>query len=242
MIKTIPIRLDYYQYATETWRKILDKLNFRNLKTVFDLCPGWSPKLELALLETDFSGILYAVDKSKDNLNILKNLIEPFPKKFIVKYIQADILNLSKAFSDLSADLILANHIVDDMLLDNYLKGNHSNIELFENPVLLKKTWHKILNQDNNFTQIKERLKEILASRLNPGGYLLLAQYLGYQENLYKLREAYRKCKGLVGNLKTDLLKTGEFVEEKEIITSAFLEIKNPYFPKDDILCLKKLA
>jgi len=238
MIKTIPIRLDYYQSATETWRKILGKLNFRKLKTVIDLCPGWSPKLELALLETDFSGILYAVDKSKDNLNILKSLIGPFPKKFIVRYMHADILNLSKVFTNLSADLILANHIVDDMLLDNHLKGNRSNIELFENPVLLRKTWLEI----SDFTGIKDGLKRILASKLNPGGYLLLAQYLGYQENLYKLWGAYKKCKGVVDSLKTDLLKTGEFVEEKGIITSAFLEIKNPYFPKDDILCLRKLV
>lgn len=240
MIKTIPIRLDYYQYCTETWENIFAQFDFRKIKSIIDFCPGWSPKLELALLNTNFSGTLYAIDKSADNLDIFRSLIDPFPKKFTLKCLNADIVNLGDGFANLSADLILANHIVDDMLMAEFLKGSHSEIELFENQTLMQQAWLKILKQESCFLEIENKLREIIAKRLNPGGYLLLAQYLGYQENLYGLKNVYKKCKYIVDNLERDLCRTGEFTRESKLIEEAFHKIKNPYFPKNDLLCLRK--
>jgi hypothetical protein len=240
MIKTIPIRLDYYQYCVETWEKIFEQLDFQKIKTIIDFCPGWSPKLGLALLKTNFSGILYAIDESHENLNLFKSLIDPFPKKFCIKYISADIMNPGNKFQNLSADLILANHIIDDMALGHFLKGKNSKIELFENAVFMKQTWLEILKKKNNFRMIASKLRNTFTKLLNPNGYLLIAQYMGYQESLYGLEKVYTRCSSVIENIKKDFYRTKEFAEKEEILTSAFLKIKNPYFPKKDIFCFKK--
>jgi len=83
--------------------------------------------------------------------------------------------------------------------------------------------------------------KKILIKMVNSNGYVFIAQYLGYQENLYGLKSIYLRCKSLIENTKKNLIEEKYFIEEKQLIEKAFLNMTNPYFSQTDIICLRKI-
>jgi hypothetical protein len=237
MNKNIPVRLDYYQYCIETWEKLLNSIDLRDKSKIIDLCSGWSPKLELALIKTNFKGDVFIIDESKENLQCLLALISPFNKNYKIKPVLADLL---KESCSIHADVVLANHIMDDLLISLYLKKRNLKINPFESMILMKKIWKEMLIDKESFNKIFYRLRNFLYSVTNKSGYILIAQYCGYQENLYGLCLASQACKKLAKRITDSLVDSGDFVEEKELIKNAFKYLKNPYFAEKDIICLRR--
>jgi hypothetical protein len=247
MTKDLPMRLDYYQYAAETWQQIFKEIDFSKIHKIIDLCPGWSPKIEMALLKTSFSGKLVFVDKSIKNINNFQELFEPFVCKFMIETDHIDLFKNKKYLSKINHDfdLVVANHIIDDLILDLFFDKHglrFSDKNFFEKPALMRKTWKEILKDKKIFKEAEVMFKKMLLNIVKPGGYVLITQYLGYQENLYGLEEVYLKCKSLVENTKKNLIKEKIFKEDNILIKKAFLKMSNPYFPKTDITCLCKIV
>jgi len=231
--------LDYYQYAAETWQQIFKTIDFSKIHKIIDLCPGWSPKIEMALLKTSFDGELIIIDKSIENIYFFKKLFEPFNSNFKVKTINK---NLSEGCKH-KCDLIVANHIIDDLLLDLFFCKNNLNSwneSFFEKPEMMEKIWVKILEDKTIFEEAKMMFRKILLKMVNSGGYVFIAQYLGYQENLYGLKKIYLKCKLLIEDIKKNLIMENYFIEDKQLIEDAFKTMADPYFLKTDVVCLRK--
>lgn len=241
MIKNIPIRIDYYQYCTETWEAIFKEIDFSHINSIIDLCLGWSPKLELALIKTGFEGSVIVVDKSEINLEYFNLLLEPFSKKFKVTPVCLDILNMRQLDKKkLKGDLILANHIIDDLILNYFLKEPDKEKDVFENMELMRQTWDKILSQNGLIEEVYSKFKEVLLTITKKDSCVLIAQYPGYQENLYGLNKAYEVCFELLIKLKKDLIRSKLYNDEEKTITPAFAKLKNPYFPERNIICIKR--
>lgn len=240
MKKAYPIRLDYYQYCVETWIEIFKQIDFLKVETVVDLCLGWAPKIELALLKTGFKGKLYAVDKSQDNLKAFLSLIDPFEKQYQIILKQANILEKNNLFKN-KADIIVANHIIDDLILNYYLKEkNIKEDDLFFNIDLLKKSWLEISKNEIVLNKVCNQLTDFIVKIVNPKGSIIISQYPGYQEKLYGLDEAYIISKKLLKKLKHDLLFKHGFQENKSFIEKSFYKSSFPYFNKENVICLSR--
>ncbi len=240
MINNLPIRLDYYQYCAETWREIFLSFNLQKIRSIIDLCPGWSPKIELALLQTKFDGTIIAIDKSQEALDCFHTLIDPFPKKFQVRVVKANILDNSPNF-DRKTDMVVANHIFDDLLIDYFLgKQGKTNINVFQDRKYFEEIWEDILKEKNIEEIIFDKLKDLFLQLVNKNGYFIVAQYFGYQEKLYNLEKAYYLCRKIMKRVVSEFTRKEISYLRPMLIKNAFLKMKNPYFPEDDVICLQK--
>lgn len=237
MIQKIPIRFDYYQYAIETWAEIFKEIDFGNIKTIIDLCMGWAPKIELALTKTNFTGKLLAIDNSKGNMKILLSLVNQFELKYSIKTKHLDIL---KPVKGIKTDILVANHIIDDLFLYLYLGTEEKVYKLFSQPQNLENTWMKITADKTICKKIYDGFKDFILKKIVDDGLLIIAQYAGYQERLYNLDFASKFCKDFLQNLTTDLTNNYGFIRLEQSIIRSFKYLKNPYFQMNEIYILKK--
>ena len=204
MINYLPIRLDYYQYCVETWRGIFTGIPLDKANNIIDLCCGWAPKLELALLKSDFKGTVYIIDKSMENLDLLDGLIRPFPKKYSMRKLQY-VLPSRRKLPLQTADIIWGNHILDDLIIDHYSNTNsHKNVYLYSS-THLDKIWKVMEERTECIKEIADLLINFIVNNLNAGGIAMLSQYDGYQDRLYRRARPYKICRSLMNRLITRL-------------------------------------
>lgn len=238
MKKHVPIRFDYYQYCVETWIEIFRQLDFKNIHTIIDLCMGWSPKIELALLQTKFEGTLYVVDKSKENLLLFSHLIEPFEKKYKIAHKTLDICNANA--SVLQGDLLIGNHVIDDIFLDRYItKNGLTHLNLYESPGTQKKTWDSIIVDELFIQETHNAFLHFILSSVREKGCVILAQYPGYEEKLYDLSQGYRFTKYLLQRLRKELVEIG-FNDLTSTISKKLDFMDSPYFSSREIIYLQR--
>lgn len=95
-------------------------------KVVVEIGPGYRHKVAIMLSQMNFDGELYVVDNNKNVLEFVeKKYTQLLPKAKIIcihSSFEKSIDNLPKKI-----DLLLANHIVDDMLLENYISKSKYN-------------------------------------------------------------------------------------------------------------------
>lgn len=95
-------------------------------KTVVEVGPGYRHKIAIMLSQMNFEGELYVVDNNK-------NVLEFVEQKYTQLLPKAKIICLHQSFENAihllpkQIDLLVANHIVDDMLLEQYISKTKYN-------------------------------------------------------------------------------------------------------------------
>lgn len=237
MIHALPIRLDYYQQNIETWQTILQSFDFSSVSTIIDLCPGWAPKIELALLHTNFIGTLLAVDQSKDHLSFLKHLLDPFPKRYTMQYRN---LHIFENHPRLQTDMLIGNHIIDDLLIEYYQKKNKQKPNPFVNMKTLPIMWNDILADKEISATIFNNFIPFLDASINRNGFLLISHYPSYQEKLYGLQKSTKACMHFFKQLENELVASNRFTQKNHLLTSLFAKMNNPYFTQKEIIYIQK--
>jgi hypothetical protein len=238
---SVPVRLDYYLHCAETWTAILTALNIQSMHTIYDLCSGWSVKVELALLKTNFNGTVYCVDESSKALSVHKRYMHLFKPSYKIHYDIFDILSdNTKRISVSHPDLIIGNHIIDDLLLYNYCMGHNTDqFSVFSKPDSLQTIWKEILEDSHNVNRTIERLVRFLVAHCDEDTMLALTHYTGYQDRLWKYPSNNLLYQSLLHILQKQLLSEGKCTDLHQIIDSALLPVVNPYFKSDEVILLK---
>jgi len=136
----------YYQIA-KTWESILCTFPLSTYQKITHLCPGWAPKVEMAFCFLNYSGTINIIEANNDAAKHLIESIKLFSPKFAIKNSSTDFYspNLGKS------DLVIANHIIDDLLIDEYLKQNQKqSIEIYESEDRFKQVSLEIYNNLKN--------------------------------------------------------------------------------------------
>lgn len=152
----------------EEWEWYIGKLYTKLIKghcdfkinTVVEFAPGFRHKIANALKDLNFEGTIYVIDSNKEALNYVKEKYEIILPKAKVICINKD---LEIAIDDLPSeiDLFLANHSIDDMIIEEYLGEEDSKIA-FDNTSLSKE---KLLNKWDELEKdvyIQEKIKNIV--------------------------------------------------------------------------------
>lgn len=92
---------------------------------VIDLCPGWAPKIELALMQMGFRGRVVAVDHSAESLAMLQDFLAVLQPPFSVVPVVEDVMN---AQPRARARLVVANHVFDDLLMDRWVRARGGSL------------------------------------------------------------------------------------------------------------------
>lgn len=227
-----PMRYDYYLAAAEQWSLLFQWLFEKNKQqslTVCELCPGWSPKIALGAWLSQKVDSYSAYDNSAKALQQLYNFLKYFPLQ--IKTHKANILK--DKFS--KHDFIILNHAIDDLLLYTWCQNNSITIDtIFENPVLLRDYWKKIIHESViNKKVFTTTLANQLTMMAHENTQLIITQYPGYQEKLWQMDDAIACTKEITEQVLTELVK---IKWKKDSSTTSFLnKLNKPWLTSDQL-------
>jgi hypothetical protein len=173
------------EFMGHIWHGILSSLDFKKESCVIDIAPGSSIKLGAALAQSGYCGNLYVVDASAEALDALKKkyavLLPHAQIHWLCGPLKEQVVNLPQ-----QPDYILANHIIDDMILaacgtPHEHQKNFSWASAYEHaPVpAFEKSWRRILADPALLSSsqkiVEEELTGVIRS-LNPR-CVILNQY-----------------------------------------------------------------
>lgn len=109
------------ELISRIWHTVLGAYGFTETCSVIEVGPGVSAKIGLALSRFNFKGDLYVVDSSDGTIRALMPKYQVCLPNANIHYIQDD---LSESLSTLPkrADFLLASHVLDDMLMSEWVK------------------------------------------------------------------------------------------------------------------------
>jgi hypothetical protein len=163
-------------YDSYLWRMVIAaELKEGHIGAVIELCHGKSLTIPLALSGMGISGVLDRLDCA---------LEVPLPPVFSLRqrWIRSDISMALSSFNNY--DLIVGNHIIDDMLLINYLPDVKVEDALFDDPrftdpLLSSKIWDELVNEEILSIHAMEVRSTIISvvQQIKRGAVLILRQY-----------------------------------------------------------------
>lgn len=209
-IHSLPIRYDYYLAQSEEWERLLEKFSLSESSVVLELCTGWSPKMGLALARANFTGTFIAADLSQAALDECEELLMPVNHQFRINTWNGSVLEKTLP----SADLIILNHALDDILLFSYVASQNvasasvSEESEYQSVERLRQSWQQgEAWMRAHLDEIAGKLAAQLTQARKPGGQVMIRQYEGYQEKLHQLTIAVELAQLLHDKLITALGK-----------------------------------
>lgn len=173
--------LGYHQQSL-VWKEILSKIPLTTIHRTFDFCPGAAPKIEWGLESLNYQGELYIFDLDHIACEQIKLLLAILKISYPVYFIQNDIF----LPFDKTADLITANHILDDLVLNYYCQLKGLNLRsLYASEEEFKSSVEKILDIELEF--ICDAFYKCVDQKLNSNGYFILAHYPSLTERVLNL-------------------------------------------------------
>ena len=223
----------YHDHAL-AWEDVLKNVNLTNINNILDLCPGNGPKAAIALHYLNYSGTLHHLDKDEAASNVLLTFIKMFRSHFTLKYLNQDFFE----YSGLKVDLLIANHVIDDLLLDRYCKTTGVLLDhIYESNESFLDSVKKIMNEpDFARTEYTEYIAQTLSKYLIPGGTAIFCHYSGLVEESLKIQYWADYCKMMLEEVLEKLGNYGFIFSRKtenKKMNSVF------YFYEKSTECLK---
>lgn len=229
--------LDYYQRIADNWYSILQTILVSDKTTICDFLCGWAPKIWLSLLETNFRWTYYLLDKKDEFLSEAKDMLAIFEPTFDIDIIQKDIIK-EKIWGKF--DIVVANHVIDDILLEYYcdIKWIDSS-SIYDDWDLFMKVWEDIYSDNVFFSSLVEKVSCIFIEMINNDWYLLISQYLWHIEENFNMRRSDEICRIFIDNL-INLLIQKWFESRPDIVDSVYKNLSFFYFSDKEIYILHK--
>lgn len=205
----------YFQHVL-TWERIFQALQYKTIPKIIDLCPGWAPKLALSLWYIEYAGEIVLVDKDKESTAALIEFMQLFRPKYSFSINAVDLLHEAPP---VSADLVIANHIADDLALEIAAERFGYKIsDLYADEESYKKIWQMLLDEPHD---LKERTVEVLTrtilSSVKSSGHVVLTQYSAYLERLLGLKPVVQFAQSIITETVKRLIVQGFILEQSKV-------------------------
>jgi hypothetical protein len=212
----------YYQ-GSLLWQSLIGLVDLHETSTIMDWCSGLSPRIELALRSLSYSGRLIMVDSNLQSQQRLKSLVEMLGVDYDLDFIAEDLYLMKSHYK---ADLITGNHIMDDLLLNEYcLMTGNSLFDLYGDEHEFTLATQMIMSYVSLDT-FCHKLSNTINSHLASEGTMILTHYFGVTEKALGLKE----WSDWVGNV---LLRL-----KSELLSVAFTPIDCSMVKVDGVVCM----
>lgn len=185
--------LEGYVSQSKNWARILNGLlKVYQPNNIMDMCPGWAPKIELALLSLKYDKTVYLFDRSANSLKKLKSFVETFSPQYRLRLKTGDFFsNQQKPKSS----MVVANHILDDLLLS--LMAKRVGVPLSQ-LYATEGSFVQITKQIMQEKTITETFPDLFYRQMNqfisPKGVFVMVHYPGLTESTLALRQWIKFC------------------------------------------------
>lgn len=234
--KEFYVYTNFYCDIGKNWAQILKHYDVNNYSEIVDLCPGYTPKIELALFYLGYKNKLTVIDKKVSFLSDLEKFTRLFNPLFKIEKKGIDLFGKFKS----NYRFIIANHIIDDLAMDHFATKFGIKIEdIYRDENIVKEFWRKIIaNKKQNIPEIADKIAKMLMKIVAPGGYLFLSQYKSYMEKLLNMNEVPFFNKKVLKVVVEKLSQNG-FVNDRATIEKA-LKNYHGHFGAADCYVLKR--
>jgi len=216
----------YVQQATQ-WYEFLQHLPLAPQSSILDIGPGYSPKVELALKFVGFKGKLTVLDKSASALIGLQDFLGMVDFPFELNVICDDLF----AVKNVHFNLVTANHLFDDLLMDAYCTLEQIPLQsVYESETSMIDVTSKI-TQTFDTTSLSHKIVLTLGELVQENGFLLLRHYQGLTEKALELTTWYAFVTLFFENVVEQFRRRGFSILEKK--DGFVLLVKNHLFKKD---------
>jgi len=223
-----------YMRQAQTWKVLLKNLPMNSFPSLINICPGWAPKIELALHLSGYEGQVILFDKNQDSLTSLMDFLEFFEPRFTLKTVLSDVYSLPKP----TAKLVIGNHILDDLLLNKFCQDHNLILEdVYESESTYKEIIQKIMTRKLSKEFIAETAQALQAF-CEPGATLILTQYPALAETDLTLTDWTRFCHDFLLALKAIFLQLGA-VDEGTTVLKGLETQTAKYFSAEHAIVLK---
>ena len=194
---------EWEDFIGEIYAEIIKKSNLNDLNCVVEIAPGFKYKIANALKNLNYKGEFYVIDPNKKAIEFLQEkYTEILPNARI--YFLSKTLEEAIDYLPSNIDLLCANHCLDDMIINEYIKndieifndGNSERIiekwkELAKYKELLNNVNRKILECfKNTFEKIK--IQKVILAQYRSNGYFDENSKMIYnltKDLFYKIKE-----------------------------------------------------
>lgn len=197
-------------YMAHVWYSLLYFFGIKSNSTIIEIAPGSSNKLSLALAKIPFTGRLYIVEPNEKLAGILSSKYAELLPKANIAIIQ-DTLENSLNRLPQSADALISNHPLDDMLLAMDI-DNISSSHLFSwaydqlpnKTQTISDKWDQFISNPKKLDYGREYVFNVWDNalcKLEPD-LLLLSQYPSFTLNNANLFELNTISSGILEKLR----------------------------------------
>ena len=234
------LRLDYYQRIVENWVAILKGLNIHDKLDILDLCPGWAPKVEMALAELQYRGLVRVLDKNPNHLDLLEESFRFFfDAPLLLEKVSADLLQSRELPT---SDITIANHIIDDVLVNTFFKGEENDlIDLYLDGDRFCNIWEQIAADKVFLDQTITLLSSVFARLVREQGYLVIAQYPGHIETEFCLKPSIESCQYVLSGVVNQLVELGWSLEQG-MLDQIYEDLDYSYIPRSGVFCFSRTS
>lgn len=230
--------LDFYCFMGKTWARVLKKININRYKQVVDLCPGYTPKVELALFYLGYKGEIMLLDQENSSTKQVEKFMQLFNPKYKIKRKKINL------FGDLKDkyQIIIGNHIIDDLVIDYFCKKTKIKpSEVYEKEGKLVEVWKRIFADKKNITKnLVPKISKIFEKLMAKNGLILIAQYQSYIERMLDLKGVNSFNKNLLKEIAKTLCSKN-FTDETGTVKESLRGYKG-HFSANEIYVLKKVS
>lgn len=225
-----------YQLQAKTWAEVLKQLPLSKVETVIDLCPGWAPKIELALAKIKYQGKVIIFDLDKSCFNKIQDFMSMFDISYNLIFEKGDFFSSAKS----RGDLVVANHVIDDLLIYKYRSPfRYSLKEIYDSEKKYKEVAKQVLL---SFSHQESLIKEISINFdcfVNNDGFLVISQYRGLWEKALRLKKWSVFCQNIMNGVKSYLLQKN-YQDYTGKIVPILARLDQKYFSSRDVFVLRK--
>jgi hypothetical protein len=219
-------------YITQSnkWSEILKPILKRNnIQTITDVCPGWAPKIELALTSLGYTGTVTIFDKNNHSTKQLQSMITSFKPLYTIMEKTGDVLSKSRKPQ---SNLTVCNHIIDDVMLSMYARSAGTPLDqIYLTEQLYIRATHEIVHREKMFDDFPDLFVERIDQFVPYNGIFIMMHYPGLTESSLRLKPWITFCHAMINNIHTKFLTT----HYKQ------LDVRGVYQKTPDLFILQKL-
>lgn len=198
--------IETYAQIAKSWSSVLSNFPLNKYHEILDICPGFAPKIEIALYYCNYKGNVIVLDKEKESTQELMKFMQLFNPKFKITPLTQNLFSpINTQFS-----FVIGNHVIDDLILLYFADKFYPKARIYENEKDFIDLWQKILEgKQKNLKEIVEIITPVFIKLVKKRGYLCLAQYKSFMEKMLDQQLAFNFSCKVLDKVVLNLLDSG---------------------------------
>lgn len=227
--------LTFYWSVGKVWEAIIKTVPLATDARVAEVGCGYVPKVAVGLHYADFRGTVDLLDTDDAALTHAERFLEMVGARCTPQTKQTTLFDETVG----GYDALLANHLLDDLILARYCKQHGiESAQLYQREDLYAAVWNQIVASHDLLAHFVPALAAALLKLVKPGGVVVFLDYPSFSHRALGLHAVIDTVRAATRQLRAYLRTAGATVLED--LPVAPLTFDRLTVTKDDVVAFRK--